>query len=183
MKPLLIALAAGLLLVLPAVAQKYAARAGTVTFFSSAPLEDISARNTQVAASIDLGTQQLAFVVPMKEFVFANGLMQQHFNENYVESDKYPRATFSGRLLDWPAAGLPASGAVPVQVEGELTIRGVKRRIRVPGTLERQGAQLVATTRFDVAPADYHIEIPALVREHIAKSVTVRVQAVCAPQP
>ena len=78
---------------------KYLTKTGQVSFFSSAPIEDIEARNQQVAAVLDLGTGQLAFVVPIKGFVFKRTLMQEHFNENYLESDKYPKATFSGRLL------------------------------------------------------------------------------------
>jgi polyisoprenoid-binding protein YceI len=182
MKKLLIALLLSSGICFSATAQRYSTRTGTISFFSSSPLEDIGAKNTQVSATIDLGSGQLAFVAPMKEFVFPNGLMQSHFNENYVESEKYPRATFSGRILDLPEGGLSASGAQPVQVEGDLTIHGVKRHVKVPGTLERQGQQVVAKAKFDVAPADYNIEIPALVRDHIAKSVAVTVNVPCAPQ-
>ncbi|GAB2961218.1 hypothetical protein GCM10027048_31610 [Hymenobacter coalescens] len=182
MKKSIILLLAMLLLGAPLVAQqRYSTRSATIDFFSHAPLEDITARNSQVAASVDLASRQLAFVAAMQDFVFANGLMQTHFNTKYVESDKYPRATFSGRIQQLPAEGLPASGAVSVVVEGDLTIHGVKRRVQVPGTLEMLDRQLVAKARFEVAPADYHIGIPALVREHIAKTVTVAVYAVCAP--
>lgn len=165
-----------------AAQQRYATTSASIDFFSDAPLEDISARNTHVTAAVDLLSQQLAFVATMKEFVFPDGLMQSHFNENFVESEKFPRATFSGRILNLPAGGLPATGSVPVEVDGELTMHGVKRRVKVPGTLEMVDRQLVDKARFSVAPADYKIEIPALVKEHIAKSVAITVYAVCSPQ-
>ncbi|OON67951.1 YceI family protein [Hymenobacter sp. CRA2] len=172
-----------LLLSLPLLAQqRYTTRSASIDFFSDAPLEDISAKNTQVTAAVDLLSQQVAFVANMKEFVFPDGLMQAHFNENFVESEKFPRATFSGRILNLPENGLPAQGVVPVEVEGDLTIHGVKRHIKAPGTLEMLDKQLVAKAKFSVAPADYKIEIPSLVKEHIAKSVAITVYAVCAPQ-
>ncbi|TYZ09600.1 YceI family protein [Hymenobacter lutimineralis] len=163
---------------------KYLTRTGRITFFSSSPLEDIEARNEQVAAILDLQTGQVAFTAPMRAFVFPNSLMQEHFNENYVESEKYPRATFAGKLLNWPAAEPLTSGSArSVMVEGDLTIHGVKRRMKVPGTLELRGSTLVVNARFAVAPADYNIEIPLLVREHIAKSVAVTVALTCPSQP
>ncbi|RTQ49241.1 YceI family protein [Hymenobacter gummosus] len=179
----LFTLCAALLLAGPLLAQqRYTTRSATIDFFSDAPLEDIAAKNSQVTAAIDLLSQQMAFVATMKEFVFPDGLMQAHFNENFVESEKYPRATFSGRILNLPDNGLPNSGVVAVEVEGDLTIHGVKRRVRVPGTLEMLDKQLVAKAKFNVAPADYKIDVPALIKEHIAKSVAITVYAVCAPQ-
>jgi YceI-like domain len=179
----LIPFCAALLLSLPLLAQqRYTTRSASIDFFSDAPLEDISAKNTQVTAAVDLLSQQMAFVATMKEFVFPDGLMQSHFNENFVESEKYPRATFSGRILNLPENGLPSSGVVPVEVEGDLTIHGVKRHVKVPGTLEMLDKQLVAKAKFTVAPADYKIEVPSLIKEHIAKSVAITVYAVCAPQ-
>ncbi|SHI65975.1 YceI-like domain-containing protein [Hymenobacter daecheongensis DSM 21074] len=174
--------ALSLLLLPPGRAQsKYSTRAGLITFFSSAPLEDIEARNTQVAAVLDLSTGQMAFTVPMKAFQFRRSLMQEHFNENYVESDKYPQATFTGRVLNFqPGLGQPA-GPQAVQVEGDLTIHGVKRRITTTGTLEVKNNQLLVQSKFVVAPADYNIRIPALVRENIAKSVAVTVALTCGP--
>jgi len=158
---------------------RYLTKTGLVSFFSSSPIEDIEARNQQVAAMIDLGSGQLAFSLPVKGFVFKRTLMQEHFNENYMESDKYPKATFAGRLVDFDAAALSAAGAHPVQVEGDLTLHGVTHRVQVPGTLELRGGQLLATATFPVAPADYKVEIPLLVRDHIAKVVSVRVALAC----
>jgi hypothetical protein len=161
---------------------RYATRAGLISFFSSTIIEDIDARNTQVAAVLDLGTGRMAFTVPMKAFLFKRTLMQEHFNESYVESDKYPQATFTGQLASVPA-GLTQGGPQAVQVEGDLTIHGTKQHVRVPGTLELKNNQLLVHSKFIVAPADYNIEIPALVRNNIAKTVEVTVALTCTPTP
>jgi polyisoprenoid-binding protein YceI len=162
---------------------KYFTRTGTISFFSATPLEDIDARNQQVAAVVDVQTGQVALTVLMKEFKFPKSLMQDHFNENYVESEKYPKALFNGHLVGFQAAMLAGAGPQPVQVEGDLTIHGVTQHMRVPGTLALQANRLLVNAKFVVAPADYHIEIPLLVRGHIAKTVDVTVALACDPLP
>jgi len=162
---------------------RYLTKAGRVSFFSATPLEDIAAHNREVAAVLDLGTGQLAFSLPVKGFVFKRTLMQEHFNENYLESDKYPKATFTGRFVGLDATGLATPGPHAVQVAGDLTLHGVTRHVQVPASLELKGDQLVAAATFNVASADYGIEIPLLVRDKIAKTVTVRVDLTCAPVP
>jgi polyisoprenoid-binding protein YceI len=162
---------------------KYFTRTGTISFFSATPLEDIAARNQLVAAVVDMQTGQVALTVLMKEFKFPKSLMQDHFNENYVESEKYPKALFSGHLVGMQAASLAGAGPQAVQVEGDLTIHGITQRVRVPGTLALQDNHLLVNTKFVVVPADYHIEIPLLVRGHIAKTVDVTVALTCDPLP
>jgi hypothetical protein len=160
---------------------RYSTRSGLVVFFSATPIEDIDARNSQVAAVLDMGSGQVAFTVPVKSFQFKRTLMQEHFNENYMESDKFPQATFAGRVVDFQPALLQNPGPQNVLVEGDLTIHGTRRRVKVPGTLELKNNQLLVTSKFSVAPADYSIEIPLLVRENIAKTVSVSVALTCVP--
>ncbi|WP_201977329.1 YceI family protein [Hymenobacter rubidus] len=160
---------------------KYMTKTGQVSFFSSSPIEDIEAKNQQVAAVLDFGTGQLAFSVPIKAFVFKRTLMQEHFNENYLESDKFPKATFAGRFNGCDAAMLATAGPHNVQVEGDLTLHGVTHHVQVPASVELKSGQLLAFATFPVASADYNIEIPLLVRNNIAKIVTVRVALACAP--
>lgn len=160
---------------------RYTTATGLITFFSSAPLEDIEALNPKVAAVFELGTGQLAFSMLMRDFQFKNTLMQEHFNENYAESEKYPRARFTGALVTMPDEATLRSGPQPVYVQGVLTIHGVKRKVRVPGTLHLRDNDLVVTSKFAVAPADYKIKIPALVRNNIAKSIDVSVIMTCQP--
>ena len=162
---------------------KFMTKSGRVTFFSTSIIEDIEAINNAAAAVIDLNGAQLAFSVPIKEFNFKRTLMQEHFNENYMESTKFPRATFSGRLLGLNVSSLATAGSHAIKVEGDLTLHGVTHHITVPGTLEMKGGQLQAFALFSVAPADYNIEIPLLVRENIAKIVSIRVILIGDPVP
>ena len=162
---------------------KYMTKTGTVSFFSATPIEDIEAKTQQVAAVLDLSTGQLAFALPVKSFVFKRTLMQEHFNENYMESDKYPKATFSGKFVGFDAAALATAGPHNAQVAGDLTLHGVTHHIQVPATVELKGVQLLALATFPVASADYNIEIPLLVRGNIAKTVTVRVALACNAVP
>ncbi|GAA4495459.1 hypothetical protein GCM10023172_07200 [Hymenobacter ginsengisoli] len=162
---------------------RFFTRTGTIRFFSATPVEDIAATNQRVAAAVDVTTGQLAFTVPMQEFQFPKKLMQTHFNENYVESEKYPKALFAGQLVGFQAAALDQGGPQPAVAEGDLTIHGVKRHVRVPGTLEKQGNRLLVNAKFAVETADYNIEIPLLVRGHIAKTVDVTVALACDPLP
>ncbi|MBC6610328.1 YceI family protein [Hymenobacter sp. BT507] len=173
-----------LLVVLPAwlaVPLKYTTRTASISFFSSTPLEDIDAHNRQVGAAFDAATGQVAFTAAMRDFQFKRSLMQEHFNENYMESERYPKATFAGRVLSYTPELLQQAGPQTVQVEGDLTLHGVTRRVRVPGTLELRGTQLLMQSKFTVAPADFKIEIPALVRAHLAKTMEVTVEAACGP--
>ena len=159
---------------------KFMTRGGHISFFSASIMEDIEARNDKVAAVFDLTTGQIAFSVPIHEFQFKRTLMQEHFNENYMESDKFPKATFSGQLTNAAQVlkQLP-SATQNVEVEGQLTMHGVTHKVLVTGTLQMRDGQLVAFAYFNIAPADFSIDIPLLVREHIAKSVSVRVNLTC----
>jgi polyisoprenoid-binding protein YceI len=161
---------------------RYQTHKGTISFFSSSPLEDIEARSQQASAVLDLQTSQLAFSMPVRSFEFKRTLMQEHFNENYLESERFPKATFVGRLLNARPDELRTSAAAqPVTAEGDLTIHGVTHRVSVPGTLQLQNGQLLVQATFTVAPADSQIEIPALVRDHIARSVQVSVRLAADP--
>jgi hypothetical protein len=178
---LLLGLLLGLSGTRPAWGQgKYMTRAGHVSFFSASIMEDIEARNDKVAAVFDLASGQIAFSVPIHEFQFKRTLMQEHFNENYMESDKFPKATFTGQLLNAPQVLKQlATTTQTVEVEGNLTMHGVTHKAIVTGTLQLRDGQLVVFAYFNVAPADFSIDIPLLVREHIAKSVSVRINLTC----
>lgn len=184
MKILLSFLLAALLLAPARVAHaqgKYLTKTGRISFFSASPIEDIEATNSSTAAVLDFATAQLAFSVPIRGFQFKRTLMQEHFNENYLESEKYPKATFTGHFTGADATALGSPGPHPVQVAGDLTMHGVTRRVTAAGTLELKNGLLLAAAQFDVAPADYQIEIPMLVRDRIAKVVRVRVALSCEP--
>jgi polyisoprenoid-binding protein YceI len=99
--------------------------------------------------------------------------MQQHFNEKYAESEKYPKATFQGKIVGYKA---DAAGAQQVKAQGKLTIHGVTKDIDVPGTVEAQGNKLQMKSKFMIKVADYNITIPQLVFQNIAEEVEVTLE-------
>ena len=160
---------------------KYQTRNGVVTFFSTSIIEDIEARTEQTAAVVDLHSGQVAFSIPVKSFQFKRTLMQEHFNENYMESERFPKATFKGNILNLDKDALSKGVSQQVQVEGDLTIHGVTRRVQAQGALEMNKGSLMVHSFFSVAPADYGIEIPLLVRENIARIVSIKLALYCDP--
>lgn len=149
-------------------------RNGYVGFFSKTPLEDIKAENNQVQAVIDIDKKSIAFAMLMKSFLFDKDLMQEHFNENFIESDKYPKSTFNGSYTG--DVDIKKNGTYNVQVSGQLTLHGVTKNITVPATLTVQNNKLVGQTQFYLKPADFNIKIPALVKDKIAQHITVTVK-------
>ncbi|MDQ3845325.1 MAG: YceI family protein, partial [Bacteroidota bacterium] len=115
---------------------RYFTKSGDITFFSKAPLEDIEAKNKSVTAVLDTRTGDLQFAVLMKGFEFKKALMQEHFNENYVESDKYPRSEFKGTLINNSEINYQKPGTYTAKVRGQLTIHGITRDIETTGSLK-----------------------------------------------
>jgi hypothetical protein len=155
---------------------KYLGNEGTISFFSKAPLEDIEAIHEEVSGVINGESGEVAFIVKMTGFQFEKKLMQEHFNENYVESEKYPKSTFEGMITNNAEVDYTKAGSYPVTVKGNLTIHGVGQDIEVPGEIEVKGKGIIARTTFIVKPADHDIKIPKVVRNNIAKEVEVKVQ-------
>lgn len=155
-------------------AQPLVTRTGYAGFFSETPLEDIKAENRQVQAVIDPAKKTLAFALLLKSFLFDKELMQEHFNENYVESDKFPKSTFTGSYSG--DVDLARNGVYNIQVTGSITLHGVTRNIAVPATLEVRDKKLIGQTQFFLKPADYNIKIPALVSDKIAQQIKVTIK-------
>ena len=180
-KQLFLSMALMLTLSQLASAQRYMTRSGNVSFFSHTPMEDIKADNSQVAAVMDASTGSLAYTVLIKSFQFEKALMQEHFNENYMESDKYPKASFSGKIKDMGKIDLTKDGEYNVTVDGKLTMKDKTNEVSVPGTVIVKNGKITNKTKFVVNPADYNIEIPAVVKEKIAKEIEVTVEAILDP--
>lgn len=153
----------------------YISRNATISFFSSAPIEDISAKTSQAVSAINLSTGSVYFKVPIRSFRFPKALMQEHFNTDYLESDKYPYAEFSGKLQGFTAGS--GDGVYPVTVDGKLTIHGVARDYKEPGSLTIKGGQVTAASSFKVRLADHRIKIPELLFKNIAEVVDVKIDA------
>lgn len=164
-----------------AFAQKYFTRTGEVNFTSIAPLEKIEAENNSASCVIDFASGQMQMAVLIKAFKFEKALMQEHFNENYMESSKYPKGVFKGNITGIKAADLNKDGSYPVKVSGELTIHGETNPASTNGTITVKGGKVTAVASFSVKPEDYKIEIPNLVRDKIAKDVSIDVNLALAP--
>lgn len=162
--------------------QKYVTRAGTIDFFSHAPMEDIKAVNSQVAAIINAQDGSLTFALLIKSFEFEKALMQEHFNENYMESDDYPKATFKGEIMDFTKSLLMEEGIKEVSVAGQLTIHGVTKEVEASAKLDVKKDGIKAQSSFIVKPDDYQINIPKLVRNNIAKEIEVNVDLYLKPR-
>jgi polyisoprenoid-binding protein YceI len=178
MKRLLLILSCIALFAQAAVAQKYMTRTGKITFFSATPLENIEAFNNEVAAVADAKSGEVIFQTPIKSFKFEKALMQEHFNENYMESDKYPKAEFRGHISNVGAVNFGKDGTYNVTTTGKLTIHGVTRDVTVPGTIAIKGNEATISARFKVCATDYNIRIPALVQGKIAKEIAITVNTI-----
>jgi hypothetical protein len=179
------ALAALALAPLTLLAQdRYMTRTGHVEFHSSTPIEDIHADNDKVVSVWDAGTGALEISMLIKAFTFKKALMQEHFNENYMESGKFPKSNFKGSIEGATAAQLAMAGTYPVTVEGQITIHGVEKPVKAEGTITVDGkGGIRAESRFQVKPADHDIKIPGTVRDNIAESILVTVRLDYARMP
>ena len=148
-------------------AQRFIGQNGKIVFFSEAPVENISAVNTKVSAVFDTNTGDLVFQLNISDFVFKKALMQEHFNENYLESDIYPRSTFSGKVVD------SKNGKATVQ--GDLTIHGKTNTIKVNGSMIQNKQSIVISAVFSVMLEDYNIRVPKIVMYKIAEEIDIKV--------
>jgi hypothetical protein len=158
-------------------AQKYMTKTGKISFFSKTKMEDISAINTSISSIIDASTGDVKFVGLMKSFKFPKPLMEEHFNENYVESDKFPKTTFAGKITNLFEVNFAKDGKYPVVVSGVLEIHGVKKNVDSKGTITVKGNNIAADAKFIVLLSDYNVVIPTAVKGTINNSIEITVDA------
>lgn len=163
----------------PLYGQKYYTQKGKIIFTSEAIFEQIEAVTNQVVAVWDWENGQFEFSVPIKSFAFEKALMQTHFNENYLESDLYPKAYFKGQVMKKTLLASP--NHYRIGVTGDLTIHGVTQSISTDAIVEVLPTRLIGEASFSIAVADYQIEIPWIVREKVAKVVDIAVKIDCEP--
>ena len=159
---------------LKGICQNYLTKTGFIGFYSKTPLEDIKAENNQVYAVLDPASHHIAFAVLLKGFIFTKELMQEHFNENYVESDKFPKATFSGICSG--EMDFNKDGTYQVVIKGDLTLHGVTKTIETTAQLEVKKDHINGTSVFKLKPEDFNISIPSIVRDKIASEISVKVK-------
>ncbi|MEZ4807698.1 MAG: YceI family protein [Flavobacteriales bacterium] len=154
---------------------RYATRNGHITFHSSTPVEDIKGDNHKVTSVFDAGSGAVEFAVLVKAFDFEKALMQEHFNENYMESNTYPKAMFKGTFSGQPSGALKP-GTYDVVAKGDLTIHGVTKPVEHKGKLiVAENGSVKAESKFNVKPEDHDIAIPGVVRKNIAEVIEVTV--------
>jgi polyisoprenoid-binding protein YceI len=147
-----------------------------IAFFSEARFENIEALSKKGVSAVDVSKREIAFKVPIQSFKFSNGLMQEHFNENYLESDKYPHATFKGVIIE--GTDLSKSGTYNVIVTGQLNLHGVAKERTITGVVVVQNNKLEITSAFVVPVQDHHIKIPNDKISNISQEIKVKVKAV-----
>lgn len=158
-------------------AQKVVTKSGHIWFYGKTPLEEIEAHNQQVVSVIDESTGDISFLLLIKSFAFKRALMQEHFNENYMESDKYPKSSFKGKISNLDKIDFKKDGTYPAEVSGDLTVHNVTKPITAKGTIEVKGGAVTANAKFITTPHEFNIAIPAIVEDKIAKEIEVTVEA------
>jgi hypothetical protein len=155
--------------------QVFVSESSFVRFFSAAPLENIEAFNKDAKIAVDFEKMTFSVRIPIKSFVFEKELMQEHFNENYMESDKFPNATFKGTLTG--EINPKKDGIYQLQAKGEAEIHGVKKEYAIPLKATVKGGVIETEALFMVKLADHKIDIPTVVFKKIAEEVEVTVKS------
>lgn len=158
--------------------QRFFAEKPVITFFSDGLVEDITAVNRKVTSIFDVVSGEVAYLMNVRDFDFPNKLMQTHFNEKYMETEKFPKSSFKGTIKGYKHG---AGGTQSVNATGQLTIHGVSRDVSIPGTIEVNGNKLIMKAKFPVKLADYNITVPQVVWDKIAQQVEVTIDFVYRP--
>ncbi len=160
-------------------AQLFSSTESKVTFDSKTPMEDIHAETTKGKAAINIDTKKIMIKIKMISFKFAKPLMEEHFNEKYVETEKYPDATFTGNIVE--NVNLKVDGTYKVNVKGTLNIHGVEQVRTIAGTITVKGGKVEMKTDFTVKLVDHKIAVPSVVNKNIAEVINVSAYFNCSP--
>jgi polyisoprenoid-binding protein YceI len=158
----------------------FISKSATISFFATTPAEDVEATSDKANSVIDVKTRNLIFKVSNTSFQFPKKLMQEHFNENFMESDKYPVSTFKGKITD--DIDLTKDGTYNVNVDGTLDVHGVTKSYQTKANLVVSKGLITAKTTFKVKVADHQIKVPTIVFAKIAQIVDVHISAVYQPK-
>lgn len=173
------------MLLLPAVlpAQRLFTRDAKVYFDATSKNspEQVEATNKSGTLVIDVATSKVQAAVLMTNFVFEKALMQEHFNENYVESSKYPKATFKGTIDDPAKVSFAKDGNYTVAISGDLTMHGITKPVKAPATILVKGGKVSASTTFEVKLADYDIAVPSVVADKLSTQAKITFESTLEP--
>jgi hypothetical protein len=157
------------------LAQKIYTKIGKISFFSKTKAEDINAENNQVMSVINIPTGDVQFSLLVKGFHFRKALMEEHFNENYIESNKFPNAKFKGKIENLTKVNFAKDGNYTVSVKGDLELHGVTKNIISPATVLVKGGKISGNCSFKIKPEDYNISIPGAARNSIEEFIKVTI--------
>ena len=157
-------------------AQDYLTRNGNITFYSHTPLEDVKASNNEVVSLLNTSTGSFEFKVAIKSFHFAKQAMEDHFNNSdYIDSEKYPKASFSGKITNLSAVNFTKDGTYNVTVDGNLTIKDVTKPVSVKGTIIISNGKVTAQSVFTIKRLDYHIVGESFVQKKLSDDIQINV--------
>lgn len=155
---------------------KYFTKTGKIFFkCTKSPLENIEATNKSATCVVDTKTGTLQFAVMMKGFEFERALMQEHFNENYVESSKFPKAEFKGQIVNNGEINYSKDGTYTAKVKGKMTIHGETKEVETPGTIVIKNGKVMTNAAFIIQLSDYNISIPSVVSDKISNTVNISI--------
>ncbi len=161
----------------------YITKTGKVPFYSRAKSpEKVEADNNEVSSIINSQTGDFVFQLLVKSFRFEKALMEEHFNENYVESEKFPKASFKGKIGNLTAINFSKDGAYPVMVQGDLTMHGVTNKVSSTGSIIVKAGKISAFSKFNIKLKDFKISIPSLVADKISEEIDIIVDCKYEPK-
>lgn len=154
----------------------YMTKTGKISFFSRAKsIDKVEADNNEVSSVLNTQTGEMVFAVLIKGFHFESALMEEHFNENYLESGKFPKSTFKGKISNPAVVNFSKDGAYAVTVDGDMTLHGVTKKISSTGSITVKAGKISAFSKFTVKLKDFNISIPSLVADKISEDIDVTV--------
>ena len=155
----------------------YKTNTGNISFYSHTPVEDISAENHKVKTAFSTESGQLQFSCLIKDFEFKKALMQEHFNENYMESTTYPKATFNGKIESISSIDFSKDGTYNSKVNGKLTIKNKTQDVATTGTFVVANGIVNAKATFNLNPYDYNVKIPKMVAPKISENIKITINS------
>ncbi len=158
---------------------KFLTKNGKIFFDCTTPSspEKIQGTNDKTMSVIDASTGAIEFALLMKAFSFEKALMQEHFNENYVESDKFPKANFKGIITNMNSISISKDGSYPATIKGQMTLHGITKEITASGTINvKGGAITTAKSEFKLLLSDFGIDVPSVVSDKLAKEAKITIE-------
>lgn len=157
--------------------EKLISKSGKIIFEASVPaFEEIKATNSGVTVVLNPKTGEIASLALMKGFRFKIALMEEHFNENYVESDKYPKATFKGKIDNFDVTSLSTTAKEYI-IKGKMEMHGKTKDVTVTAKIKKTALGIEILSNFSVLASDYDIQIPSVVKNKVSNKINLKLEA------